>query len=108
MRPTAAEASEGDVRVSELKIGADQPLTVISFALQDASMGEPLTRAEISVASAACEGRSNGEIARRRGTSARTVANQLASIFRKLHVNSRSELAICCRRASPQRTVTKP
>lgn len=32
------------------------------------------------------EGHSNAEIARARGTSARTVANQLAGLFRKLGV----------------------
>lgn len=35
---------------------------------------------------------SNAEIAERRGTSPRTVANQVASLFRKLGVASRSEL----------------
>jgi DNA-binding NarL/FixJ family response regulator len=39
------------------------------------------------------EGRSNAEIARDRGTCARTVANQIASMFRKLGVQSRAELA---------------
>ena len=38
-------------------------------------------------------GLANAAIARRRGTSARTVANQVASIFRKLGVQSRAELA---------------
>ncbi len=37
-------------------------------------------------------GLSNAEIARRRTASPRTVANQAASIFRKLGLNSRSEL----------------
>jgi DNA-binding CsgD family transcriptional regulator len=36
---------------------------------------------------------SNSEIGRRRGTSGRTVANQMATIFRKLGVSSRAELA---------------
>lgn len=52
-----------------------------------------LSRAEIDVAQLAGRGMSNAEIARIRSTSARTVANQLASIFRKLGVQSRSELA---------------
>lgn len=37
-------------------------------------------------------GESNDDIARRRGTSPRTVANQIASIFRKHGVGSRAEL----------------
>ena len=38
-------------------------------------------------------GRSNGEIAAARGRSVRTIANQVAAIFRKLGVGSRLELA---------------
>jgi DNA-binding NarL/FixJ family response regulator len=38
------------------------------------------------------EGKSNQEIAKSRRTAVRTVANQVASIFRKLGVGSRSEL----------------
>ena len=37
-------------------------------------------------------GGSNAQIARARGTSARTVANQVASVFVKLGVASRREL----------------
>ena len=37
-------------------------------------------------------GRSSAEIAQARGTSARTVANQLASMYRKVNVSSRQEL----------------
>ena len=37
-------------------------------------------------------GHDNRSIAERRGTSPRTVANQIASIFRKLGVRSRAEL----------------
>ena len=39
------------------------------------------------------DGCDNASIARARGTSARTTANQVASIFRKLGVASRAELA---------------
>jgi DNA-binding NarL/FixJ family response regulator len=52
-----------------------------------------LSEAESEVAAFALAGLSNAEIGRRRGTSARTVANQIASIFRKLEVGSRAELA---------------
>ncbi len=51
-----------------------------------------LTRAEGEVVALAADGLSNHEIARRRGTSSRTVANQLAAVFQKLGVSSRSEL----------------
>jgi DNA-binding NarL/FixJ family response regulator len=51
-----------------------------------------LTAAEREVARLMATGFSNADIARRRGSSPRTVANQAASIFRKLGVRSRLEL----------------
>lgn len=54
---------------------------------------EGLTEAEHEVMSQAVRGASNREIATSRGTSTRTVANQLASIYRKLGLCSRTELA---------------
>jgi DNA-binding NarL/FixJ family response regulator len=53
-----------------------------------------LTDAEEGVARLAAAGASNAGIALARQTSPRTVANQLASIFRKLGVASRVELAL--------------
>jgi DNA-binding NarL/FixJ family response regulator len=55
--------------------------------------GQILSGAEQAIVEAVLRGRSNREIAEERGTSVRTVANQMASIFRKLCVGSRSELA---------------
>ncbi len=52
-----------------------------------------LTSAERAVVACAVAGASNGEIARLRATSARTVANLLARAYRKLGVTSRRELA---------------
>jgi DNA-binding NarL/FixJ family response regulator len=52
-----------------------------------------LTRAERSVVALALEGKTNAEIARTRGRSERTIANQLACAFRKLGIGSRAELA---------------
>jgi DNA-binding NarL/FixJ family response regulator len=39
-------------------------------------------------------GLSNADIAGRRGTAVRTIANQVASIYRKLQVRSRLELSL--------------
>lgn len=50
------------------------------------------SRAEFDVAQRLLEGNSYAEIARQRQTSARTVANQVASIFHRTGVSSRSEL----------------
>ena len=53
---------------------------------------EALTASEADVMTLILEGLSNKEIAKRRGRAVRTIANQIASLFRKLGVNSRSEL----------------
>jgi DNA-binding CsgD family transcriptional regulator len=52
-----------------------------------------LGEAERAVARLAVDGKTNAEIAAARGTSERTVAHQLTSIFKKLGVRSRGELA---------------
>jgi DNA-binding NarL/FixJ family response regulator len=51
-----------------------------------------LSPTEMEVASDAVAGLSNAAIARKRGRSPRTVANQLQSIYRKLGVSSRAEM----------------
>lgn len=64
----------------------------MSFPLDAQTDDVPLTAAEAEIAAAIRDGRSNGEIARVRGSSARTVANQVAGLFKKLGVTSRIEL----------------
>jgi DNA-binding CsgD family transcriptional regulator len=59
-----------------------------------------LTAAEQSVVLELVAGRSQRAIAQARRTSPRTIANQLASVYRKLGVRSRTELFVAlCRRA---------
>lgn len=79
-------------RVSYLEVGGET-LAVLSVPLGSAADLSALTLAERDVAERAAIGASNRAIARARGTSERTVANQLASIFGKLGVGSRAELA---------------
>lgn len=79
-------------RVSYLDVGGET-LAVLSVPLGSACDLSALTVAERDVAERASTGVSNRAIARARGTSERTVANQLASIFGKLGVGSRAELA---------------
>ena len=52
-----------------------------------------LSPAEREVTARLLDGYDNERIARERGTSLRTVANQVASIFRKLGVSSRGSLS---------------
>jgi DNA-binding NarL/FixJ family response regulator len=49
-------------------------------------------------------GCSNSQIARLRSVSIQTVANQVASAFRKLKVGSRRELVAVARRSNSERT----
>jgi DNA-binding CsgD family transcriptional regulator len=71
----------------------DTEVAVLRLPLCPLALPAGLTPSERAVALLAARGASNAEIARARGTSARTVANQLAEVFRKLGVGSRSELA---------------
>ncbi len=52
-----------------------------------------LTAAERAIAALVAGGYSNQQIARLRGTAPRTIANQLAGLYRKLGVTSRVEMA---------------
>jgi DNA-binding CsgD family transcriptional regulator len=69
---------------------------VISFPLVPAEISEALSQGELEVVLAVLGGKSNREIGAQRGTSERTVANQLASIYRKLGIGSRRELVARC------------
>jgi DNA-binding NarL/FixJ family response regulator len=64
----------------------------LSLPLDLPSRPPELTDAEKQVLALLIEGRPNRFIARARRTSVRTVANQVASIFKKLSVTSRAEL----------------
>ena len=80
------------LRASHVRIEGEE-LAVFSFPLPPPTLPESLTRAEREVATALLERRSNAQIAAARGTAARTVANQVASLLEKLGVHSRSEAA---------------
>lgn len=80
-----------DVETFRLRIGGDELLVVSVPSARVEADG--LSEAERAVARDAARGLSNLAIARRRRRSQRTIANQLASAFRKLGVSSRAELA---------------
>lgn len=83
-----------DLDVFELEIGGEQ-FVVMSLPASAASAAtlDRLSPAEADVARDAAAGLSNEAIAKRRGRAVRTIANQLASVYRKLGVGSRAELA---------------
>ena len=68
-------------------------LTFVVFELGPAvPLPRELTPAEGAIVQALFQGKSTGQIAEERCVSYRTVAKQLASIYRKLRVNSAVEL----------------
>jgi len=69
-----------------------QQLLVLDLDAPESSPFKGLTAAEREVAQLAPLGASNAEIARARRTSVRTIANQLASVFAALGLESRAEL----------------
>ena len=80
-----AKLAEVSVRGETLLVGA--------YPLIDEDRVKSLTESERIVLAHLMVGSTNSDIAQRRHTSESTVANQVQSIFRKLHVSSRSELA---------------
>jgi len=74
-----------------LKVGKDQ-YAILQWPISSECESKVLSPAETEVMTLAQQGLSNAAIARARNTSARTVANQLASVFRKLGIRSRLEL----------------
>jgi DNA-binding CsgD family transcriptional regulator len=79
------------LRVSRLKVKGEE-LAVFTFPLASPSLPRSLSAAERAVAMGVLAGKSNAEIAKARRTSVRTVANQVASVFRKVGVHSRAQL----------------
>jgi DNA-binding NarL/FixJ family response regulator len=81
-------------RVERFEIELDgERLVVLSAPTEITGALAKLTPAERDIALDVVEGSSNAAIARKRKRAVRTVANQLAAIFRKLGVGSRAELA---------------
>jgi DNA-binding CsgD family transcriptional regulator len=85
------------------RIGSEE-YALLSFALppEDTRLAiqelDVLSSTERTIVSLALRGLSNVAIGRARGTAARTIANQLGIIYRKLGVGSRRELCARVRR----------
>jgi len=67
-------------------------LTVVAADRPDRFLERMLPAAELEVIRNLVEGRSYAEIAHARGTSTRTVANQITAVFRRLRLSGRNEL----------------
>jgi DNA-binding NarL/FixJ family response regulator len=77
--------------MGELAVGGET-LIALGYRDETALALSSLTLAERQVAHAVLDGRSQREIALERGVSERTVASQVASIYRKIGVSGRREL----------------
>ena len=67
---------------------------VVSIVRPDFELVRVVPPAELAVVRSLIEGAPYEEIAARRGTSTRTVANQITAVFRRLKVSGRSELLL--------------
>lgn len=94
-RPVAerAAAPHADLRAAELAVEGERFLVLSRSLPAVTQLPAVLTTAEAAVVQLLLRGASNEAIATARRSSVRTVANQLASIYRKLDVRSRGELA---------------
>ena len=80
------------VRCSTFLTPDDRELRVIGIPRPDQSLSALLPRAELQVIRSLIEGLSYQDIAKLRGTSTRTIANQITSVFRRLRVSGRNDL----------------
>jgi DNA-binding NarL/FixJ family response regulator len=71
-----------------------KPAVRVSFPVPKIDWSESLTSAEKDVAGDILAGLPNGAIGKKRGSSVRTVVNQVASIFKKVGAHSRLELCL--------------
>jgi DNA-binding NarL/FixJ family response regulator len=71
-----------------------EEVALLTFRLRPLRLPPSFSHAERAIAQALLDGLSNAEIAAARRTSERTVANQIASVFRKLGVHSRPEFVV--------------
>ncbi len=90
----AACAARGAKMMPPISHGCDgEANLVLSVEMPLASLARAsLSQAERDIASSIIEGRTRAEIGARRGTSLRTLANQINSIYRKFRVSGRREL----------------
>ncbi len=86
---------------SGLRVLGEAPQCWVVLPVEARGLDPRLTSAERQVVAGVLNGRTNAAIASARRTSRRTVANQLASIYRKLGVSSRWELAARTGHADP-------
>ena len=90
--PVSGEEGVHGIRLCEISL-ADETFSIISMPACDNSTALQLTPGERDIVVRILLGQSNQEIANARGSQLSTVSNQVYSIFDKLGVESRTQLA---------------
>lgn len=93
IRAPADPATSGSADARDGEASGQDSYVIVSLPVSAGQWQRDLTDAELDIALWILQGESNKRIAARRGTSVRTVANQIAGIYQKLGVTSRAELA---------------
>jgi DNA-binding NarL/FixJ family response regulator len=88
----ANETRPATVKCSSFIGGDERELRVLGAPRPDRHLTRVLPSAELAVIRRLVEGLSYVQIARERGTSTRTIANQITAVFRRLRVSGRNEL----------------
>lgn len=91
--PSGARPVEPDAPTGLVVELLDEEFAVFTWDVEPAPRAELLTAVEREVLALVIAGASNARIAEVRGTSVRTIANQVASVLRKLGASSRFDLA---------------
>jgi len=103
-KPPTELAAPAELAARSFEVDGER-YAILSFPLPEVELPTELSAAEREVVQRVLEGLSNADIARQRGTSLNTVANQLRSVFSKLDVKSRFELTERCARKPRLRCV---
>jgi len=88
----AANQLPASAKCSVIATEDQRELRVVAMARPDVALSKLLPSAELAVIRSLVEGLCYREIAQRRGTSTRTIANQISAVFRRLRVSGRNEL----------------
>ena len=88
----ASVADGPQSRIPAFERALDRHARAITIPRPELCVSHMLPQAQHQAVALLVEGRSYAEIAQQRGTSPRTIANQLAASFRTLHVSGRGEL----------------
>ena len=90
-KPKTAKHPQLNSRHASVRIGGRKAIVLAAWP-EEESLSQ-LTDAEREVALLAVQGFADRDIANRRERSVRTIARQLSSVYRKLGISSRTELA---------------